>query len=93
MEECVKLNGKMIVCMIWNLVTLLLHIAKIPKQQYTDENPRDVATSEASSHLVWRADKLSDGYFTTCEQAPGQPNSLFLKYLVSVPSNCQNILW
>ena len=31
MEECVKLNGKTIVCMNWSPVTPLLHISKFTK--------------------------------------------------------------
>lgn len=38
MEECVKLNGKTIVCMNWSPVTLLPHIVKALKQQHSGKN-------------------------------------------------------
>ena len=37
MEECVKLNVKIIVCMKWCPETLLLHFAKVPQKPNANE--------------------------------------------------------
>lgn len=62
MEECVKLNGKTIVCIKWSPVTplVLLHIVKVQKQQSAGQNRSE--QSGQKRHFI-------RSYFT------GQPNS------------------
>ena len=68
--ECVKLNGKTIVCMNLSPVKLL-HIAKAPEQQTADENPNDLAAGVVSFDLASQADYSSDCDITMCDQLPG----------------------
>ena len=94
MEECVKLNGNIIVCMNWSPLALQLNVINVtvPKQQNTDKNLSDLVAGVASFNLVSQANQSSNcDVINNVQSSTRLTNFMVMNCLVSVSSNCSKV--